>query len=284
MNRKFFVLLPALMLAFLITSFALAQSGGLYDLSWNTIDAGGATFSTGGIYSLGGTAAQPEAGSMSGGNYALAGGFWQGQSAPTAISLASFAAKAGVNKVKLQWRTYSELETKGYIVWRSAKGKKGEYSRVSAELIPPKNPGAFLPTRHTYSDSPGSGKFFYKLEVDKWSGSEWSRPVRVNVDSGSGCAAGLAKPLLTAPKNAAEVNRTRVTLKWQSVECATHYRVVVRRNSEKGPVVVNERAVTGIKFKTDTLERGKTYYWQARACSANGCKKSPWESFVVREK
>ena len=51
-----------------------------YDLSWYTINGGGATFSTGGGYSLGGTIGQPDAGSMSNGSYQLNGGFWGGAS------------------------------------------------------------------------------------------------------------------------------------------------------------------------------------------------------------
>jgi hypothetical protein len=53
-----------------------AQSGGPYDLSWNTIDGGGFTFSTGGDYVLGGTIGQPDTSLMLGGSYSLAGGFW----------------------------------------------------------------------------------------------------------------------------------------------------------------------------------------------------------------
>jgi hypothetical protein len=56
----------------------LARSGGGYDLSWWTADGGGQTFGSGGGYSLGGTAGQPDAGLMSGGGYSLAGGFWGG--------------------------------------------------------------------------------------------------------------------------------------------------------------------------------------------------------------
>ena len=59
-------------------SIAHAQTGGGYDLTWNTIDGGGYMFSTGGGYSLGGTMGQPDAGAMSGGGYSLAGGFWSG--------------------------------------------------------------------------------------------------------------------------------------------------------------------------------------------------------------
>ena len=57
---------------------AAPQSG--YDLSWYTIDGGGAAFSIGGSYSLGGSIGQADAGSMSGGTYQLAGGFWGGAS------------------------------------------------------------------------------------------------------------------------------------------------------------------------------------------------------------
>jgi hypothetical protein len=56
----------------------LAQVGGDYDLSWWTVDGGGATFSTGGSYSLGGTIGQPDAGAIAAAVYVLQGGFWPG--------------------------------------------------------------------------------------------------------------------------------------------------------------------------------------------------------------
>ena len=49
-----------------------------YDVSWYTIDGGGATLSTGGSYSLGGSIGQADAGVLSGGSYTLIGGFWGG--------------------------------------------------------------------------------------------------------------------------------------------------------------------------------------------------------------
>jgi hypothetical protein len=42
------------------------------------VDGGGVTFSTGDSYSLGGSIGQPDAGTSSGGSYALVGGFWGG--------------------------------------------------------------------------------------------------------------------------------------------------------------------------------------------------------------
>ena len=69
-------------LTLLLTLPVLAQSGGELDLSWNTVDSGGGTFSSGGGYTLGSTIGQPDAGGMTGGVYTLSGGFWAGQAAP----------------------------------------------------------------------------------------------------------------------------------------------------------------------------------------------------------
>ena len=58
---------------------ASAQSGGGFDLSWNSIDAGGQR-SSGGAFSLDGVIGQPDAGPpgagvLTGGPYTLQGGF-----------------------------------------------------------------------------------------------------------------------------------------------------------------------------------------------------------------
>ena len=55
----------------------LADDGPGYDLSWWTVDGGGATLEAG-EYRLGGTAGQPDAGILEGGGYTLRGGFWSG--------------------------------------------------------------------------------------------------------------------------------------------------------------------------------------------------------------
>ena len=71
-----FIILVALM-SILITSFAVAQTGGGFDLTWSTVDGGGGS-SSGGDFSLSGTIGQADAGSLSGGNFILNGGFWPG--------------------------------------------------------------------------------------------------------------------------------------------------------------------------------------------------------------
>lgn len=68
--------------AILSASFAvsaLAQSGGGFDLTWSTIDSGGAMNSTGGPFALSGSIGQPDAQLapvMSGGAFQLTGGSW----------------------------------------------------------------------------------------------------------------------------------------------------------------------------------------------------------------
>lgn len=48
-----------------------------YEITWYTIDGGGGTQSSG-AYTLNGTVGQLDAGTLSGGSYTLAGGYWNG--------------------------------------------------------------------------------------------------------------------------------------------------------------------------------------------------------------
>ena len=48
-----------------------------YEIPWWTVDGGGITHATGGGYSLGATAGQPDAGLLAGDGYSLSGGFWR---------------------------------------------------------------------------------------------------------------------------------------------------------------------------------------------------------------
>jgi len=59
----------------LVLSIAVAAVP-LFDLSWWTVDAGGSLNMNGGAYSLSGTTGQPDTVKMTGGEYALQGGFW----------------------------------------------------------------------------------------------------------------------------------------------------------------------------------------------------------------
>ena len=62
--------------ATLAGSGAAAQT---YEVTWYTVDGGGATALSGGTYILGGTTGQPDAsGPLTGDGYGLSGGFWHG--------------------------------------------------------------------------------------------------------------------------------------------------------------------------------------------------------------
>ncbi len=65
--------------AALITAGVVAsdpRGGDELELSWFTIDGGGAMLSTGGDLELSGTIGQPDAGVLTGGDLTLSGGFW----------------------------------------------------------------------------------------------------------------------------------------------------------------------------------------------------------------
>ena len=64
----------------LMSGAAMAgPSGGSFEITWHTIDAGGTSSTTGGSFELAGTIGQPDAGApMTGGSFSLTGGFWAG--------------------------------------------------------------------------------------------------------------------------------------------------------------------------------------------------------------
>ena len=82
-RARFVVLLVA---AATVAAGAFAQTGGGFDLTWNTFNGGGATFSTGGTFSLGATAGQPDAGSHAAAPFTLSGGFWFAPDAPFTVA------------------------------------------------------------------------------------------------------------------------------------------------------------------------------------------------------
>jgi hypothetical protein len=69
--------LPSILAIFAGLTLVAPVFGQGFDVSWWTIDGGGAS-STGGAYIISGTAGQPDAGTLSGGGFTLSGGFWAG--------------------------------------------------------------------------------------------------------------------------------------------------------------------------------------------------------------
>jgi hypothetical protein len=80
MRKTTAILLAVLALSLAVGAAALAAPGGplsSFAIPWWTIDGGGGA-SSGGAYSLRGTAGQAEPGVHTGGPYTLIGGFWGG--------------------------------------------------------------------------------------------------------------------------------------------------------------------------------------------------------------
>ncbi len=80
MKRKtilFMLGILVLVAALLLTdSTSFATPAATYTIDWYTIDGGGTMSTSGGSYTLSGTIGQSDAGTQSGGNYKLNGGFW----------------------------------------------------------------------------------------------------------------------------------------------------------------------------------------------------------------
>jgi hypothetical protein len=74
--KRILILLSVVVLLLTLATVAVARIAG-YDLTWWTADGGGGN-SAGNGYSLNGTIGQPDAGTLSSGNYRLEGGFWGG--------------------------------------------------------------------------------------------------------------------------------------------------------------------------------------------------------------
>jgi len=81
MNKRRSFVLWAVLLCGLLAAAEVGAVRTSYDLLRWTVDGGGASFSSGGSYELGGTIGQPDAGLLIGGDYELGGGFWGGGAA-----------------------------------------------------------------------------------------------------------------------------------------------------------------------------------------------------------
>jgi hypothetical protein len=91
------------------------------------------------------------------------------------------------------------------------------------------------------------------------------------------CSAKPARPTLVSPANGSTAATKQVALDWRDVTCATLFEVQVRRDSTRGTLVDNPKALAASQYTTVALTAGRTYYWAVRACNAIGC--SAWTSY-----
>lgn len=131
----------------LLTSIASAQN---FSVDWFTVDGGGDSSAAGG-FSVSGSIGQPDAGEMSGGNYAVVGGFW------------AFAAEPPLNLAVSN-------STTGVIVYWDRPANNWVLDESPVLLNSPPHPWSLVPfpyqtnATHIYVVIPGpSANRFYRL-------------------------------------------------------------------------------------------------------------------------
>lgn len=106
MSQKVYYLYFSLLILILIIAIVpstYAQSGGSYDLSWSTLDGGGGQ-SSGGSFSVSGTAGQGDASNAkTGGTFEHISGFWSFLET-TLETMEIFCYKDG-NDIRIEWTT-----------------------------------------------------------------------------------------------------------------------------------------------------------------------------------
>lgn len=81
---------------------------------------------------------------------------------PTAITLASFSARAGSDSVVLAWETGTEIDNAGFNLYRAASAS-GPWTQLNGALIAAAG-DAVSGASYSFVDSPGYGTFYYELE------------------------------------------------------------------------------------------------------------------------
>ena len=146
-------LICGVVLAFL-TSTGQAQS---FSIPWFTFDGGGGP-SSGGSFSLNGTIGQPDAGTMSSGNYSLAGGFWGASQTPPPVG--SVIIKVWVVDGQLHLR-FTGIPGRIYYVERAHSITGPWPDRLAAITMPLDGVVEFVDTTGLIFP-----KFFYRTSTD----------------------------------------------------------------------------------------------------------------------
>lgn len=95
------------------------------------------------------------------------------------------------------------------------------------------------------------------------------------------CSTAPNKPTLSSPANGATVSTVQAILDWPDVSCVTRYEVVVKQYSTTGITVDSQANLTSSGYTTSAVSRGRTYFWNIKACNNFGCNSSDWWSFAV---
>jgi len=128
-----------------------------YSIDWFTLDGGGGA-SDGGVYSVSGTLGQPDAGTMSGGHYSLAGGFWGASQTPPPAGSVIISVRLVGGEVRLR---FTGIPGRIYYVERADSVTGPWPDRLAAITMPIEGVVEFVDT--TGLISPQS---FYRTSTD----------------------------------------------------------------------------------------------------------------------
>lgn len=95
------------------------------------------------------------------------------------------------------------------------------------------------------------------------------------------CATAPTAPGLLTPQDGKTVKKKQVTLKWNAVECADSYRVVIRDQNHN--IVLRQENVTTTKFRVPALEQGR-YTWEIVAVNRFGKTRSGERALKIKTK
>jgi hypothetical protein len=93
-----------------------------------------------------------------------------------------FDFEAVADGVALVWETAAEIDNAGFNVYR-ATSPDGPYTRVNADMIAAQG-SPVAGARYSFTDAPGAGTFYYRLEdVDFNGSSTFHGPLQVTLGS-----------------------------------------------------------------------------------------------------
>ena len=205
--------------------------------------------------------------------------------APTAIDLAYLTAQSPDDTgVVIAWETLNERLALGYNVQRQDT-EGGEFVNVNSEFISSKTPGSDLGNTYEFTDTSvtAGAIYWYRLElVRSDSTTDYSEPVQVQV-GGAACGGKPAMPKLLSPSKNGTVSGSKITLTWESSNCAVTYKVRIRQDHKKGPIILRKDGLTKTEVVRKDLLPGNVYVWRVIACNATGeCTPTKWSKFEVK--
>ena len=94
------------------------------------------------------------------------------------------------------------------------------------------------------------------------------------------CSTKPSSVTLTSPTKGQSIKKTKASLNWDDEECATTYRVTVKKGKKSGKTV-DQKTVTKSSYKTITLAKGSAYFWSVKACNTVGCSSTATSNFTI---